>query len=338
MYHTDCLVILANENLVMEVPIYALGKVKDRAGFDIVDNLSKIRHWPKIQVLQNLIHSFVDQHHVIPSTASTSSLPASRQTAMGGSHSHTFQASLGGFHSVDPAAFGNSLGMGSMSALGTFQELDPARAKPIPDLTRNDIAFEIDGVFYNTLGAEIGRLGEHLNIFHLNEVEIEGEYNYGDGEHQIAEEEQELDMEESQVIADQQLIASQLVSYLNEIGDGLGEGLADLSLAGMPSASHASSASTSYANSRINTPQVPAPIMPQYSQLSSKDRMTTSASSSQSQSQRQGAVLRQPQMKVVPPPPPALVREMQKPYEESPRSSRLSRREMEANWDAIEGI
>ena len=101
-------------------------------------------------------------------------------------------------------------------------------------------------------------------------------------------------MEESQVIADQQLIASQLVSYLNEMGEELGEGLADLSLAGMQGfASHASSAFTSYANSRMQTPQVlpggSIPIVPpQYNnnnQLSSKDRVTTtSASSSQSQS------------------------------------------------------
>ncbi|WZN67023.1 hypothetical protein HKI87_17g85950 [Chloropicon roscoffensis] len=309
----DCIAIVAG-GLVTEVPIYAIGKVKSKNGFEVMENLHKIRSWPKREVLGNLVASFLQEHRALPPTPSTSghqlhfttsSLPNSRGTAL---------SSRSAGEGLEPDAFGRAslsstvdcgtAGGLSMRSLGLTHQPGSVQQtrRDLPKLTSSDIAFEIDGVFYNTLGAEVGRLAETTRIFHLEEVEELGE-NGADHD----EGGEELDLEESQVIADQQLIASQLVNYLN---DGNFDGAFEQNLT-LPSHSQNSSASTT----RLNTPRFAA-VAP----LSPQDRNVEQAGRASNSSSAAGAR----------PPKPS--------YEESPRSSRISQREMQANWDSIPGI
>ena len=309
----DCIAIVAG-GLVTEVPIYAIGKVKSKNGFEVLENLHKIRSWPKREVLGNLVATFLQEHRALPPTPSTSghqlhfttsSLPNSRGTAL---------SSRSAGEGLEPDAFGRAslsstvdcgtAGGLSMRSLGLTHHPGSVQQtrRDLPKLTSSDIAFEIDGVFYNTLGAEVGRLAETTRIFHLEEVEELGE-NGADHD----EGGEELDLEESQVIADQQLIASQLVNYLN---DGNFDGAFEQNLT-LPSHSQNSSASTT----RLNTPRFAA-VAP----LSPQDRNVEQAGRESNSSSAAGAR----------PPKPS--------YEESPRSSRISQREMQANWDSIPGI
>ena len=327
---SDAIVILANES-VIEVPIYALGKMRNRAGFDIIDNLDEVKVWPKPAVLGNLIGAFLGEYQrvIAPDTPYDSinqSLPGSRQTSKS---NHTFVSSTlnstlnGGGSNLNTSL--RSLNLNSTkptSSRGTQRSghLVPL-SLPVKGLTRNEIAFEIDGVFYNTMGAEIGRLAETTSIFHLNEIETFDGEAYQEAEDQ----DQELDLEESQGIADQQLIASQLMlalEYGEVEGGHLEEALADL----VPPPSLATSASTSYAGSRINTPQM-VPGSLGLGPGAKSDRHQDLLPPSGRRESVSGASARKE------------VREMQHVYDDaSPRQSRLSHREMQAIWDAIEGL
>ena len=271
-----------------------------------------------------------EYHRVIaPNTPYESihqSIPGSRQTTKS---NHTFVSSTlnstlnGGGSNLNASL--RSLNLNSTKPTSSRGTQRPGHlvplSLPMKDLTRNEIAFEIDGVFYNTMGAEVGRLAETTSIFHLNEIETFDGEAYLEAEDQ----DQELDLEESQVIADQQLIASQLVLALEygEVDGGhLEEALADL----VPPPSLATSAFTSYAGSRINTPQVASGSLG-LGLGAKSDRHQDFPPPSGRRESVSGASTRKE------------VREMQHVYDDaSPRQSRLSHREMQANWDAIEGL
>lgn len=349
------MVILANENII-EVPIYAIGRqVRNKSGLDVVENLDSLKnYWPKTETLRELVSNFVDCHHhaAVPRSATTtcataSSLPVSRQEAMTSAqmsnHSTGNVSNLNAFGSSSSlnnlsqmnlngtGMIGNSsLGMDSIS-----REMDKyppevvrkQRQQHHPDLTRNEIAFEIEGVFYNTLGAEIGRLPENTSIFHLNETYTEAELEVIERVERLGGQgEEELDLEESQVIADQQLIASQFVSYLHEMEDidGGMNNLDDLGL-NQSNPSRASTAATSYAGTRTNTPRGD-----KVGAISVLKNAPANVNSSRLRIHRKSGRNGIPILQRPPP----------NPYEESasPRNSRLSHREMQANWDAIEGI
>jgi len=274
-------------------------------------------------------------------------------------------AGTGGAMASGLGNFGATWQQPHYQSLGNGMALPP----PLPavdPLTKSEIAFEIEGVFYNTLGAEIGRLGDRVNIFHLNEVE-DDDLQSGAGLQQEAEEEEEegreLDLEESQVIADQQLIASQLVSYLDlmqrEGGDVNLEDIEQLSMQMqqmMPhlgSHSQLSSATTSYQGTRINTPAVAsaaaaapvvamaaAPVgtgggegMASMPNLLPPVRSTPGSAADRASSAAAAEAL------VRPTPLPAS-RESQgaQPPPAMATPSKLSYQQMQANWDAIEGI
>ncbi len=379
----DSIVILANETIV-EVPVYALGKVRGSKGFDIVDDLSKFKHWPKPQVLESLLLNFVNQYHLPAlqlaghSRTTTASLPGSRQAALrslshsrgtvgggtaggmlgmtgGGSSFGGTLASLGATGGASAMASASASGLG-LGLAATWQQQQQQKSlsngtqhlAPVDPLTKSEIAFEIEGVFYNTLGAEIGRLGDSVNIFHLNEVEDDDLPPGGEDPRE------ELDLEESQVIADQQLIASQLVSYLDLMQrEGGAVNLDDIEQLSMqmhqlmPLGAHSqlSSATTSYQGTRINTPAaaaVAAEAEAPSAMASMPNPLPPVRHKPGSAAERDRASSAAALVRPAPLPARPVSREREPEREDVPPAmatpSKISYQQMQANWDAIEGI
>ncbi|QDZ25400.1 hypothetical protein HOP50_17g79400 [Chloropicon primus] len=316
----DCIVIVANGSVV-EVPVYALGKIRNKNGFEVIDNLDKVKHWPKKEILQNLVTSFLGSQRILPPTPSTAYLshPASRQTAASSRSAGTgLEPDAFGRTSLNSTCGPSSLSMQSLTLNGETSAamMNHGQGTRLARLTSSNIAFEIDGIFYNTLGAEVGRLAETTSIIHLNDVEVgedAAEAEALDENERYVD--QELDLEESQVIADQQIIASQLVSYLQEMDQNIED--FDEQALHMPSNSQASSAYTSYAGTRINTPRM-VPPLPHQKQNSVQYYRSNSSSAASARQQQ--------------------VKDLQRQVDGSPKNSRISQREMQANWDSIPGI